>query len=65
LGENLGKDEDLTNEYKNYHHLDKLNKNDKAFPILQKTICSFLNTKGGRIYIGIDDNFEVIGYNIS
>ena len=60
-GENLGKDEDLTTEYKNYNNLDSLNKNSKIFFILQKTICSFLNTKGGRLYIGIDDDFEVIG----
>ena len=60
-GENLGKDEDLTTEYKNYNNLDSLNKNSYLFFILQKTICSFLNTKGGRLYIGIDDDFEVIG----
>ena len=64
LEENLGKDEDLYNEYKNFHHLDKLNKKDSSYPILQKTICSFLNTKGGRIYIGITDDFDVKGYYI-
>ena len=60
-GENLGKDEDLTTEYKNYYNLDSLNINSGIYIILQKTICSFLNTKGGRLYIGIDDDFEVIG----
>lgn len=63
-GENIGKDEDLYTEYKNYKYLDKLDKSDEIYPILQKTICSFLNTKGGRIYIGIDDDLEVIGYYI-
>ena len=65
LKENLGKDEDLKTEYKIINSFDELTNNyDKKFKF-KKTICSFLNTKGGRIFIGINDNFEVVGYDIS
>lgn len=42
--------EDLHTEYKLRftHHI-------------AKTICAFLNTDGGNIYVGYDDNGELIG----
>lgn len=48
--------EDIETEYKNYYFpLD-----DKHRAILRKTICGFLNTNGGRIYIGIRDEDQCI-----
>ena len=49
-------------EFKNYtFRLDF----EKSF-IMKKTICSFLNTKGGRIYIGIrDKDLMVFGTNLT
>ena len=63
-GENLGKDEDLYTEYKDYYNLPNLQDDSPIIFTLKKTICSFLNTKGGRIYIGIYDDFEIKGYQI-
>ena len=36
---------------------------DKEF-IIKKTVCSFLNRKGGRIYFGISDSKKIIGVHI-
>ena len=48
--------EDIETEYKNYYFpLD-----EKHRAILRKTICGFLNTNGGRIYIGIRDEDQCI-----
>ena len=49
--------EDLYIEYKNYH-FPFTDKNKDEF---KKQICSFLNSKGGRIYIGISDDKVVYG----
>ena len=51
--------EDMFIEYKNYHFPFN-NKNREEF---KKQICSFLNSKGGRIYIGISDD-KVVNGNI-
>lgn len=55
-GERLEADEGNTIEYKNYSYpfSDLLKK------VLQKTICSFLNGKGGRLYIGIRDEDKMV-----
>lgn len=45
--------EDLKVEYKNYNLPIR---EDKARRTLVKTIVSFLNSKGGTIYIGVEDN---------
>ena len=60
----MGKDEDLYTEYKDYYNLPNLQDDSPIIFTLKKTICSFLNTKGGRIYIGIYDDFEIKGYQI-
>ena len=46
-------DENLTIEYKNY---EVPLKEDKAKRTMLKTIVSFLNSRGGTIYIGINDS---------
>jgi len=57
LNERVNEDENNAIEYKDFGYpFDK----DRGF-ILQKTICSFLNRRGGRIYIGINDNKYVKG----
>lgn len=45
--------EDLKVEYKNYNLPIR---EEKGRRILTKTIVSFLNSKGGTIYIGVEDN---------
>ncbi len=50
--------ESLEIEFKNY----SFPLNPKNITILKKTICAFLNTNGGRIYLGIrDEDQSVIG----
>ena len=53
--------EDLFTEFKNYQ-LPFSNQNIKE---IKKQICAFLNSKGGRIYIGIDDNKIVKGVELT
>ena len=54
--------EDIETEYKNY--IFPLSEEKKT--ILRRTICGFLNTNGGRIYIGIRDSDQcVIGLDLT
>ena len=54
--------ENLEIEFKNY--LFPLNQ--KNITILKKTICAFLNTNGGRLYLGIrDEDQSVIGIQMN
>lgn len=72
-GEKLFAEEDETIEYKNYKMPLDLRydstPNDKhtqeLIDQLKKQICGFLNKKGGRIYIGINDEKIVIGVQLS
>ena len=57
LNEKLIFGEDMYTEYKNYH-FPFSDKNKEEF---KKQICSFLNSKGGRIYVGISDDKVVYG----
>ena len=57
LNEKLIFGEDMFIEYKNYH-FPFSDKNKEEF---KKQICSFLNSKGGRIYVGISDDKVVYG----
>ena len=52
--------EDLYIEYKNY----KLPFSSQNIEEIKKQICAFLNSKGGRIFIGIDDNKIVRGIQL-
>ena len=52
----IGPDEDEYIEYKNYYF--PLGKKQSE---LERQFCAFLNTNGGRIYIGIDDKKTVKG----
>ena len=61
-GEQLAADESNTIEYKNYSYPF----NGILKKVLQKTICSFLNSKGGRLYIGVrDDDKSVCGLTLT
>jgi len=40
-------------------------KDEDKITIIQKTICAFLNTDGGRIYFGINDNGIVTGVKLN
>ena len=73
-GELLIAEEDETIEYKNYKmpldfKYDTSVGNDKhtneIIFQLKKQICGFLNRKGGRIYIGINDSKIVIGNHLN
>jgi hypothetical protein len=46
-------------EYKNYQTFPILD--DILIEALKKVICGFLNQKGGRLYIGVNDDKEVMG----
>lgn len=35
----------------------------KNMEVIAKTVCSFLNTKGGTIFCGVDDKGKIIGIN--
>ena len=59
--EKLKEEESETIEYK--HYIPPFNEN--AIFIIQKTINAFLNTRGGRIYIGINDYKVVKGIYLS
>ena len=61
-GEILPEDESGSVEYKNYYYPF----NDAIMAILQKTICAFLNQRGGRIYLGVrDEDKSVCGLNLT
>ena len=40
------------------------NKNDKLILEIAQTVCAFLNTKGGNLWIGITDKRKVVGIEI-
>ncbi|MCQ2817883.1 MAG: putative DNA binding domain-containing protein, partial [archaeon] len=61
LNEILKEEEDLSTEYKAYNF--PLNK--MCIDTLKKQICGFLNAKGGRIYLGINDSHIVEGNEFS
>ena len=52
--------EDLYIEFKNY----KLPFSSQNIEEIKKQICAFLNSKGGRIFIGIDDNKIIRGIQL-
>ncbi len=63
-------EEDETVEYKHYHFF--INNSDRPFEnkqhdmdTLQKLYCGFLNNKGGRVYIGVNDSRKVEGVFLS
>jgi len=60
-GEQLPFEESIEDEYKDY----SLPLSDALERTLSKTICSFLNRNGGRIYIGITDNKVVKGTKLT
>ena len=57
LNEQLGA-ENLYTEYKNFTCSEIIK---EQFKILTKLICGFLNTEGGKIYLGVDDSGCVKG----
>jgi hypothetical protein len=59
--ERLPEDESQTVEYKKYNWPF----NDSLRDTLQRMICSFLNRRGGRIYIGVDDDRVVHGIRLT
>jgi len=61
FNERLNEDENKITEYKNY----QFPFNDQIRGVLKKTICSFINRRGGRIYLGIDDNRCVQGMDLT
>ena len=52
--------EGLCIEFKSFIELEDLNKSEKLKEIV-KTAVAFANTKGGRIFLGIDDDCELLG----
>jgi len=60
-GESIPFSESEQNEYKDY----SFPFNESLEKTLTKTVCSFLNQKGGRIFIGITDNKVVKGIQLS
>lgn len=61
LNEKLGADESDSIEYKSYY----FPFSDQIEKTLKKTICAFLNRRGGRIFIGIDDSQIVKGIKLT
>jgi predicted HTH transcriptional regulator len=57
MNEFLKYDEGLTIEYKNY----KWPFSPELIENIKRQICGFLNSQGGRIYIGISDNLNIKG----
>ncbi len=53
--------EDLHHEFKNYWDI----VNNNIAPIVMKYISAFLNSDGGVLYVGIDDNSVVSGFEMS
>lgn len=60
LGETLREDESYSVEYKDY----PFPFDETLLNVLRKTINGFLNRRGGRIYIGIDDDRVVRGIQL-
>ena len=56
-GERLG-EEDIKTEYKNFNCTEIMK---EQYKILTKGICAFLNTEGGKLYLGVDNSGRVIG----
>lgn len=64
--EELNADEGINIEFKNYTWPWKPSDEYDCLFILKKTICAFLNTEGGVILIGINDqNTKVKGVTLS
>ena len=57
LNERVG-EEDLYTEFKNFSCNDIMK---EQYKILTKLICGFLNTQGGKIFIGVDNSSSVKG----
>lgn len=59
----LGIEEGQTIEYKETFRWDtkSQNKNKKLKEEISKTVCAFLNSQGGKIFIGVNDDREVKG----
>lgn len=53
--------EDRHHEFKNYWDI----VNNNIAPIVMKYISAFLNSNGGVLYVGIDDNSIVSGFEMS
>ena len=60
MNEIIKEERNLTIEFKNY----KLPLDDNRNEIKEQ-LCSFLNTKGGRLYIGINEKNIVEGINLN
>ncbi len=66
LNEKVYEDEGKTTEYKNYRYpFEGMGGDLDPTKVLQKTICAFLNRRGGRIYLGIHDNKSVRGLHLT
>ena len=65
LKSDLKKGESKTVEFKETFHLNTYtkNKDSKLEHAVIKTIAGFLNTEGGTLYIGVNDDGRVIGIN--
>jgi len=61
LYEKVYEDEGKATEYKNYRYPF----DNSLIGVLQKTICGFLNRRGGRIYLGIHDDKTVYGIRLT
>lgn len=59
LGELIHESENNKIEFKHYRYPF----NDYLKDTLIKTICGFLNSEGGRLYIGFFLNFKIIALN--
>ena len=59
----LGIEEDQTTEYKETFRWDtkSQNKNKKLKEEISKAVCAFLNSRGGKLFIGVNDDREVKG----
>ena len=61
FGEKLPLIEDRYHEFKNYRDI----VNNNIAPIVMKYIAAFLNSDGGVLYVGVDDNSVVYGFEMS
>ncbi len=59
----LGKEEDQTTEYKETFRWDtkSQNKNKNLKLEISKAVCAFLNSQGGKLFIGVNDDRDVTG----
>ena len=58
LDEQLNEEEDLHTEFKNFSCSEIMK---EQYKILTKVICGFLNTDGGKIFVGVDNSACVKG----